>query len=142
MADNKTVILDIQVNANDALKNIVAAKDAIAQLKDEQKQLEEQLKNGQGTQAMKERLAMISVEIKDLNGVIRENSKEIDNQIKTYKNAETMVGKYDNGFTRFLTAPGLWMQRITTNEPDDDMIEVGIAAVCAVLPEKEGADRW
>ena len=93
MADNKTVILDIQVNANDALKNIVAAKDAIAQLKDEQKQLEEQLKNGQGTQAMKERLAMISVEIKDLNGVIRENSKEIDNQIKTYKNAEGSLAK-------------------------------------------------
>lgn len=93
MADNKTVILDIQVNANDALKNIVAAKDAIAQLKDEQKQLEEQLKNGQGTQAMKERLAMISVEIKDLNGVIRENSKEIDNQIKAYKNAEGSLAK-------------------------------------------------
>lgn len=53
-----------------------------------------------------------------------------------------LVGKHDNTFTRFLTAPGLWMQRITTNEPDDDMIEVGIAAVCAVLPEKEGADRW
>lgn len=53
-----------------------------------------------------------------------------------------MVGKYDNGFTKFLTAPGLWMQRITTNEPDDEMIEVGIAAVCAVLPEEEGADRW
>ena len=93
MADNKTVILDIQVNANEALKNIVAAKDAITQLKDEQKQLEEQLKNGQGTQAMKERLAMISVEIKDLNGVIRENSKEIDNQIKTYKNAEGSLAK-------------------------------------------------
>lgn len=93
MADNKTVILDIQVNANDALKNIVAAKDAITQLKDEQKQLEEQMKNGQGTQAMKERLAMIAVEIKDLNGVIRENSKEIDNQIKTYKNAEGSLAK-------------------------------------------------
>jgi len=53
-----------------------------------------------------------------------------------------MVGKYDNWFTKGLTAPGLWMQRITTNEPDDDMIEVGIAAVTAVLPSKEGADRW
>jgi uncharacterized protein YqhQ len=39
-------------------------------------------------------------------------------------------------------APGLWMQRITTNEPDDEMIEVGIAAVEAVLPSKEGLDRW
>ena len=53
-----------------------------------------------------------------------------------------MVGRYDNGFTRFLTTPGLWMQRITTNEPDDEMIEVGIAAVCAVLPAEEGTDRW
>lgn len=53
-----------------------------------------------------------------------------------------LVGKYDNGFTKILTTPGLWMQRITTNEPDDEMIEVGIAAVNAVLPEEEGADRW
>ena len=53
-----------------------------------------------------------------------------------------LVGKYDNWFTKILTAPGLWMQRITTNEPDDDMIEVGIAAVKAVLPSEEGADRW
>lgn len=53
-----------------------------------------------------------------------------------------LVGKHDNGFTRMLTAPGLWMQRLTTNEPDDDMIKVGIAAVEAVLPSEEGADRW
>lgn len=53
-----------------------------------------------------------------------------------------IVGKYDNGFTKILTAPGLWMQRITTNEPDDEMIEVGIAAVTAVLPGEAGADRW
>jgi len=53
-----------------------------------------------------------------------------------------LVGRYDNWFTKFLTAPGLWMQRITTNEPDDEMIEVGIAAVEAVLPSEEGADRW
>ena len=53
-----------------------------------------------------------------------------------------LVGRYDNLFTRLIVAPGLWMQRITTNEPDDEMIEVGIAAVEAVLPAKEGADRW
>ena len=55
---------------------------------------------------------------------------------------DRMVGRYDNWFTRILTAPGLWMQRITTNEPDDDMIEVGITAVEAVLPSEKGADRW
>ena len=53
-----------------------------------------------------------------------------------------IVGRHDNWFTRILTAPGLCMQRITTNEPDDGMIEVGIAAVKAVLPEEEGADKW
>ena len=53
-----------------------------------------------------------------------------------------LVGRFDNWFTGLLTAPGLWMQRITTNEPDDAMIEVGIAAVQAVLPDEEGADRW
>lgn len=53
-----------------------------------------------------------------------------------------LVGRYDNWFTRILTAPGMWFQNFTTNEPDDEMIEVGIAAVEAVLPEQEGADRW
>jgi uncharacterized protein YqhQ len=53
-----------------------------------------------------------------------------------------MVGRYDNGFTRALSAPGLWMQNFTTNEPDDTMIEVAITAVQAVLPEEEGADLW
>ena len=52
------------------------------------------------------------------------------------------AGGHDNGFTRIFTAPGMWMQNFTTNEPDDGMIEVGIAAVQAVLPEKEGTDRW
>ena len=53
-----------------------------------------------------------------------------------------LVGRYDNWLTKILTAPGLWLQRITTNEPDDEMMEVGIAAVQAVLPSQEGADRW
>ena len=52
------------------------------------------------------------------------------------------VGRHDNWFTRILTAPGLWMQKVTTNEPDDGMIEVGIASLQAVIPEQEGADRW
>ena len=52
------------------------------------------------------------------------------------------VGRHDNAFTRILTAPGLWMQNSTTNEPDDSMIEVAITAVKAVLPEKEGSDAW
>ena len=52
------------------------------------------------------------------------------------------AGRHDNWFTRILTAPGMWMQNFTTNEPDDSMIEVGIEAVKAVLPEREGEDAW
>ena len=42
-------------------------------------------------------------------------------------------GKHDNAVLRVLTAPGLWMQRLTTKEPDDSMIEVGITALKAVV---------
>ena len=52
------------------------------------------------------------------------------------------VGRHDNWFARIITGPGMWFQNFTTNEPDDSMIEVGIAAVQAVLPEKEGEDLW
>lgn len=52
------------------------------------------------------------------------------------------VGRYDNVFTKILTAPGMWFQNFTTNEPDDAMIEVGIAALKAVIPENEGEDKW
>ena len=53
-----------------------------------------------------------------------------------------LIGHYDNWFTRILTAPGQWMQNFTTFEPDDSMIEVGIAALQAVIPEEEGSDLW
>ena len=52
------------------------------------------------------------------------------------------VGRHDNWFTGILSAPGMWLQNFTTNEPDDSMIEVAINAVEAVLPEHEGDDRW
>ena len=52
------------------------------------------------------------------------------------------VGRHDNTFTRIISAPGMWFQNFTTNEPDDSMIEVGITALEAVLPENEGEDRW
>ena len=53
-----------------------------------------------------------------------------------------LAGKHDNVFTRIISAPGMWLQNFTTNEPDDSMIEVAINAVEAVLPEHEGDDRW
>ncbi len=52
------------------------------------------------------------------------------------------VGRHDNRFTRILTAPGMWFQNFTTKEPDDSMIEVAIAALTEVLPEREGSDKW
>jgi len=45
------------------------------------------------------------------------------------------AGRHDNWFTRIISAPGLWFQNFTTQEPDDSMIEVAIAAVTPVLPE-------
>jgi uncharacterized protein YqhQ len=53
-----------------------------------------------------------------------------------------LVGRYDNALTKVLTAPGLWFQNFTTNEPDDSMIECAIAALEAVIPAQEGADNW
>lgn len=46
-----------------------------------------------------------------------------------------VCGKYDNVITKIISAPGLWIQRITTKEPDDDMIEIAITAMKAVIPE-------
>ena len=53
-----------------------------------------------------------------------------------------LVGRHDNWLTRILTAPGMWFQNFTTNEPDDSMLEVGIEALKLVLPDEAGADRW
>lgn len=53
-----------------------------------------------------------------------------------------LVGRHDNRFTRFLTKPGMAMQRFTTNEPDDSMIECAIESLKLVLPSEEGQDKW
>ena len=45
------------------------------------------------------------------------------------------TGRHTNACTKIMAAPGLWFQRLTTNEPDDDMIEIAIASVNALLPE-------
>ena len=52
------------------------------------------------------------------------------------------VGAHDNKLTRILSAPGMYLQNFTTNEPDDSMIEVAIEAMKLVLPKEEGKDRW
>jgi len=53
-----------------------------------------------------------------------------------------IVGRFDNSLTRILSAPGRALQKLTVYEPDDTMIEVAIAALLPVIPEKEGADKW
>ncbi|MBR2796697.1 MAG: DUF1385 domain-containing protein [Clostridia bacterium] len=52
-----------------------------------------------------------------------------------------LAGRYDNFFTRIISAPGKWLQHITTREPDDDMIECAIAAMEKVIPG-DGSDTW
>ena len=50
------------------------------------------------------------------------------------------AGRHDNAFVKILAAPGLWMQRLTTKEPDDDMIEVALAAFKAVITDNPEDD--
>jgi uncharacterized protein YqhQ len=52
------------------------------------------------------------------------------------------MGAHDNLLSKICTAPGLWMQNFTTNEPDDSMIECAIAAMERVIPERSGQDAW
>ena len=51
-------------------------------------------------------------------------------------------GKHDNTLSAALSAPGKWLQRITTYEPDDSMIECAIRALELVIPEESGSDTW
>lgn len=53
-----------------------------------------------------------------------------------------LAGRYDNWFTAAISAPGKWLQYITTNEPDDSQIEVAITALKAVIPKDRAEDRW
>ena len=53
-----------------------------------------------------------------------------------------ICGRHDNLLTKIISAPGLWLQRITVKEPDDSMIEIAIAAMKEVIPENSEADNW
>lgn len=50
------------------------------------------------------------------------------------------AGKHENACANALSSPGLWLQRLTTQEPDDDMIEVAIKSVEGVIDWKEYID--
>jgi len=53
-----------------------------------------------------------------------------------------LAGKYDNIITKIISAPGLWLQRITTKEPTDKQIECAIAALKPCLPKAGEEDKW
>ena len=52
------------------------------------------------------------------------------------------AGRYDNILTRVISAPGKLLQKLTTREPDDDMIEVAIEAITNVIPENSSDAKW
>jgi uncharacterized protein YqhQ len=52
------------------------------------------------------------------------------------------AGRHENLISRVLRKPGMWLQKITTREPDDGMIELGIEAMKRVVPEEKDSDRW
>lgn len=53
-----------------------------------------------------------------------------------------LAGRKTNWFTKAISAPGMWLQHITTKEPDDSMIECAIRALELVIPEQKGSDAW
>lgn len=52
------------------------------------------------------------------------------------------AGRSDNACVACLSKPGLWLQRLTTREPDDSQIEVAIKSMKAVIPENSEEDKW
>jgi len=53
-----------------------------------------------------------------------------------------LAGRYDNILTRIISAPGKALQRFTTREPDDEMLEVAKRAIELVIPENEEDAVW
>lgn len=53
-----------------------------------------------------------------------------------------LAGRGQGGIIGALTKPGLWLQKLTTREPDDSQIEVAIASMKAVIPDNKEDDRW
>lgn len=52
------------------------------------------------------------------------------------------AGRHDNLLTKIISAPGLWLQRLTVLEPDDGMIECAIEAITPCIPEDREKDQW
>ncbi len=52
------------------------------------------------------------------------------------------AGRSQNKCVSLLTKPGLWLQKLTTREPDNSQLEVAIASLKAVIPENKEEDKW
>lgn len=87
---------------------------------------------------------IVSMLIPDMNSVLRTVVKILTIPVVVGVGYELikLAGRRDNLFTRIISAPGLWMQRLTTKEPDDSMIECAIAAMERVIPADPEADKW
>ena len=53
-----------------------------------------------------------------------------------------LAGRSTGLFSRIVSAPGKWLQKITTKEPDDSQLEVAILSLKAVIPENKEEDKW
>ena len=53
-----------------------------------------------------------------------------------------LAGRYDNTLTRIISAPGKALQKLTTSEPDEAMIQTAIEAISEVIPENEAEAQW
>ncbi len=52
------------------------------------------------------------------------------------------AGRSTSPVVAVLSKPGMWMQKITTREPDESQLEVAIAAMKAVLTDNKEDDKW
>ena len=88
------IVIDFEINVKEALQNITDAKVALAGLREEQKALQKEILKGTATDDMKKRFGELTVEIRELTGVINTNNREIQNQIKVQESAQGSLASY------------------------------------------------
>lgn len=90
----ETIVIDFTINAKEALENITNAREALVGLREEQKALQKEIASGKATDDMKKRFGELTVEIRELTGVINVNNRELQNQIKANQAAEGSLASY------------------------------------------------
>ena len=88
------IVIEFDINIKEALQNITDAKTALAGLREEQKALQKEILKGTATDDMKKRFGELTVEIRELTGVINTNNREIQNQIKVQESAQGSLASY------------------------------------------------